>query len=89
MIGDAVTGKTCLVSEENTNMTKAQPEQWKASCNGPPWTHTIGNHASANRTAREMRKDGFSGVRVEKYDPVEVETVRPRLPPRLTGTNVG
>lgn len=54
-------------------MTKAQGEQWKASCDGPPWTQTIGNHASANRTAKEMRKDGFSVVRVEKCDAAEAE----------------
>ncbi len=74
-IGRAETGKTCLVSEENTDMTKAQPEQWKASCDGPPWTQTIGSHASANLTAKEMRKDGFSEVRDEKCDPAEAQTV--------------
>lgn len=55
-------------------MTKSQPELWKASCDGPPWTHTIGSHASADRTAIELRDDGFSGVRVEKCHPAEAQT---------------
>ena len=58
---------------------EAKIEQWKATSDGPPWTHTIGTHARANRTAREMRKDGFSGVRVEQYDPFKGDTLKPRL----------
>ena len=53
-------------------MPKTPPEQWKALSDGPPWTHTVGSHASANRAAREMRKDGFSGVHVERYEPISV-----------------
>jgi hypothetical protein len=55
---------------------EAKPEKWKASSDGPPWTYTIGSHASADRTAKEMRKDGFSGVRVEQCDPVEADTLK-------------
>lgn len=55
---------------------EAKTEQWKASCDGPPWTHTIGSHASATITATEMRKDGFSGVRVDRHEPVEAEMTK-------------
>ena len=67
-------------------MTKVQPERWKASSDAPPWTHTIGSHASANRTAREMRKDGFSGIRVHKHDTVEVERSKNQIPRDLNLT---
>jgi hypothetical protein len=54
---------------------EAKIEQWKASSDGPPWTHTIGSHASAAKTAREMRNDGFTGVRVDRYEPVDAESL--------------
>lgn len=56
------------VSEVNA-MPKNKSEQWIASSDGPPWTHAIGSRTSAIKAAREMRKDGFSGVRVEKCEP--------------------
>lgn len=55
---------------------EAKTEQWKASSDGPPWTYTIGSQASADKAAVEMRKDGFSGVRVERHEPVEAEMTK-------------
>jgi hypothetical protein len=52
---------------------EAKPEQWTALSNGPPWTYVVGSRANAERAAKEMRKDGFSGVRVEKYETAGAE----------------
>lgn len=58
-------------------MTNTKSGQWAALSDGPPWTYVVGSRANAERAADIMRQDGFTGVKVERHEPVDAE--RPKV----------